>query len=253
MGQVSAAQVTFPADDGSSPELTRLDGRTSVEQGQFLRIPYQFSGTAAMPVQSITLFYRTSRMEKDTSVETTSFAIYNKWYAFIPSDVLLHADYVDYYVKAANAYRTTTTPVRRIQVDHLDDGQTGLRVNFPTDEAVSGQVAVTAKDFFWHCGSIHCPGGWPGAESPPVSGAGRLLHLHPPGVDSYFKNALVCGDQIIKNFSKCSEIPSDSSMAIFVDQRYFTYREDGSAQIQLEIWPGTYGSTWGKRYRRQQR
>ena len=102
MGQVSAAQVTFPADDGSSPELTLLDGRTSVEQGQFLRIPYQFSGTAAMPVQSITLFYRTSRMEKDTSVETTSFAIYNKWYAFIPSDVLLHADYVDYYVKAAN-------------------------------------------------------------------------------------------------------------------------------------------------------
>ena len=53
-------------------------------------------------------------MEKDTSVETTSFAIYNKWYAFIPSDVLLHADYVDYYVKAANAYRTTTTPVRRM-------------------------------------------------------------------------------------------------------------------------------------------
>ena len=33
-------------------------------------------------------------------------------------------------------------------------------------------------------------------------------------------------------------------MAIFVDQKYFTYREDGSAQIQLEIWPGTYGSTW---------
>ena len=27
MGQVSAAQVTFPADDGSSPELTLLDGR----------------------------------------------------------------------------------------------------------------------------------------------------------------------------------------------------------------------------------
>ncbi len=244
MGQVSAAQVTFPADDGSSPELTLLDGRTSVEQGQFLRIPYQFSGTAAMPVQSITLFYRTSRMEKDTSVETTSFAIYNKWYAFIPSDVLLHADYVDYYVKAANAYRTTTTPVRRIQVDHLDDGQTGLRVNFPTDEAVSGQVAVTAKDF----------SGTAQAYTAQVDG--QELNLHPSlelgafftfthrGVDSYFKNALVCGDQIIKNFSKCSEIPSDSSMAIFVDQRYFTYREDGSAQIQLEIWPGTYGSTW---------
>ena len=71
------------------------------------------------------------------------------------------------YVKAANAYRTTTTPVRRIQVDHLDDGQTGLRVNFPTDEAVSGQVAVTAKDF---SGT---------AEAYTAQVDGQELNLHP--------------------------------------------------------------------------
>ncbi len=244
MGKVSAAQVTFPADDGSSPVLTLLDDRTSVQQGQFLRIPYQFSGTAVMPVQSITLYYRTSQMERYTSVKTTSFAIYNKWYAFIPSDVLLHGTYVDYYVKATNAYRTAVTPVRRVQVNHLDDGQTGLRVNFPAEEAVSGQVTVTAKDF---SGAV------------PVYTAqvdGEALSLHPSlelgafftfsyrGVDSYFKNGLVCGGQIIKNFSKCNEIPTDSSMAIFVDQGYFTVQEDGSSRIQLEIWPGTYGSTW---------
>lgn len=244
MGVVNEAQITYPADDGSSPTLTLLDDRTTVTQGDFLRIPYNFAGTDTMPVRSITLYYRTDLMSAYASEETTSFAIYNKWYAFIPSDVLLNAQYVDYYVKAANDYRTTMTEVRRVDVEKLEAGLTGLQVNFPEQETVSGQVNFTVKDFgdTTAAFSVHVDG--QAVEMTPSFAQGAFFTFTHRGVDSYFKNALLCGDSIIRNFAKSSEIPSDSSMAIFVDQRYFTYQADGSATIVLEIWPGTYGSTW---------
>ena len=53
--------------------------------------------------------------------QTTSFAIYNKWYAFIQDGYLQGADWVEYYVRFHNAYRYTQTEPVRVQI-HNDGG-----------------------------------------------------------------------------------------------------------------------------------
>jgi len=252
MGVVAEAQYTFFADDGSSPVLQLLDDSETLNQGQFLRIPYYYAGSSALPVASISLYYKTNDQDTYTEVPTTSFSIYNKYYAFIDNAELLEADYVDYYLKASNAYRTTTTNVRRISMIKNDD-YSGLRVNFDSSEAennavVSDIVAVSAKNF--------------GKPDSTVSftvdgnevGAGRSLErqatftFNYSGVDSYFKNALTTGDEangkVISVFAKCSEIPTTDSLAIPVAQSLFTYNEDGTASIELALRAGTYGSPW---------
>lgn len=244
MGAINDAQVTYAEDDGSSPNLSlAVDPVTSVNQGDFIRIPYNYSGSDVMPVKSIELYYKTPDMDSYVCDKTTSFAIYNKWYAFIPSDVVLNADYVDYYVKAYNTYRYTMTDVQRVNVNKLDN-VTGLRVNFGGDGSLSGTQSLSIKDFDNTTSSITATVDGAPVELIPSFENGAFFTFTHRGVDSYFKNALTCGDKIIKNFSKCSEIPSDSSMAIMVDQSYFTYNEDGSVSIELAIRAGTYGSTW---------
>ena len=243
MGVVADAQLCYPQDDGSAPQLTLLDESTTLKQGEFLRLPYSYSGISVLPVKSIELYYKTSEMTSYACSKTTSFAIYNKWYAFIPSDVLLSADYVDYYVKASNSYRSTRTDVRRITMEKLDDAS-GLRVNLEGDSSLSGVQDFTVKDWDAPGSAITAS-----VDGQPVSLTttlenGAFFTFSHSGVDSYFKNALTCGDTILKNFSKCSEIPSDSSMAVLVDGAFFTYHEDGSASIELALRAGTYGSTW---------
>jgi len=248
LGVCDPNQVTYPANDDSFPMLELLDDRTSINQGEFMRIPYFYEGTRMMPVNAIELYYKTPGMSSFVCIKTTSFAIYNKWYTFIPSDVLLHADYVDYYVKARNAYRFSKTDIRRIAVNKINDAS-GLRVSLNGETAdntqtVSGNVNITAKDF---TGS---------AEPVTMTLDGNPLTTHASlekcafytfsytGVDAYFKNALACGNKIIKLLAACSEIPNDSSMAIRVDSSNFTYNSDGSTTIGLDIWSGTHGSTW---------
>ena len=105
-----------------------------------------------------------SFLRKEKQIETDiSFAIYNKWYAFIPSADILNADYVDFFVKAENTYRATTTDIKRVTVDHLDDvsellscmGKVTVEENFIgarwskllINSAFSGLSTVTGETF----------------------------------------------------------------------------------------------------------
>ena len=253
LGVVNAEQITYKADDGSSPTLTLLDSSTTVEQGDFLRIPYSFAGTAILPVNSFELYYKTSAMTDYVQDKATTAVTYNKYYAFIPSDVLLNADYVDYYLKAKNTYRNTMTEIRRIYVDKIDN-TTGLRVNLNVKTAgdttgtdmqtVSGKLNITAKNF----DDTDLPAAMTldgNALETSVSLEKCAYYTFSyTGVDNYFKNALTCGDKIIKLFARCNEIPAESSMAVRVNSSYFTYNADGTASIELVVRPGTYGSTW---------
>jgi hypothetical protein len=247
LGVIDSAQVTYPADDGSWPALELLDDASSIAQGDSLRIPYSFAGTASMPVTAIELYYRIAGASSFQSVKTRYFPIYNKWYAFIPSALLLDADYVDYYVKASNDYRFTRTDVRRMSIVKINDAS-GLRVSFNGETAegartVSGTLRLTAKNFVNPAMPVT------------VKLEGKELKMHAAlercafftfkqsGADGYFKNALTCGDQVVDLFAGSSEFP-DTSRAIRVDGSLFTYNPDGSAMIELAVRSGTYGSPW---------
>lgn len=250
MGKVEGKQLAYASDDKSAPVLKLLDNTDTINQGNFVRIPYYYAGNDVMPVTSIELYYRTSEMTQYQCVKTTSFAIYNKYYAFIPSDVVLNADYVDYYLKANNAYRSTTTEVRRLSMNKVN-AASGLRVNIngatATDTSsvnVSGMIPITAKNFANTSQNISINLDGKEMTATPSLEKGAFYTFRYSGIDSYFKNALTCGNKIIKLMAQCSEIPSDSSMAILVDSSNFTYKADGSATVELVIRPGTYGSTW---------
>ena len=248
MGTVSEGQIIYAADDKSSPVLTLLDDSSSVDQGNFIRIPYYYAGTDVLPITSIELYYKTSEMTNYQCEKTTAFAIYNKYYAFIPSDIVLNSDYVDYYIKANNAYHTTKTDVRRVTMNKTNNAE-GLRVNIDGKTAgnlenVSGIINVAAKNFADVTQGISATLDGNVLTTTQSLEKGAFYTFRYAGIDSYFKNALTCGDKIIKLMANCSEIPSDSSMAIPVDGSNFTYQQDGSAKIELVIRTGTYGSTW---------
>ena len=252
MGVVADAQYNFFADDGSFPVLELLDASASLNQGEFLRIPYSYAGSSALPVESIDLYYKIDSQDTYTVASTTSFSIYNKYYAFIDNSELLEADYVDYYLKASNAYRSVTTEERRITIIQ-DDDYSGIRVNFNNVEAennavLSGAVDISAKNFDDTSAGVEIF--MDGAAVKASSSLERYAYFtfDYSGVDSYFKNGLTVGDEtngeVISVFAKCSEIPTTDSLAIPVSQSLFTYNSDGSASIELALRAGTYGSTW---------
>lgn len=248
LGVVLPEQLSYPKDDKSSPILKALEEPEAIQQGEFLRVPYYYEGTSDLPVKAIELYYKTSDMDSYEKNVATSFSIYNKYYIFIPSDVLLNAEYVDYYVKAKNAYRTTKTEVRRVNITGLD-AESGLRANIngkTVDESmvVSGEIRLTAKNYSQTQGSISITIDGEEINTSASLEKGAFYTFKHTGIDSYFKNALTSGNEVIKLFAKHSLIPSDSSMAIMVDSKYFTYNEDGTATAELVVRPGTYGSTW---------
>lgn len=261
-GAIAAEQTTFPADDGSRPTLTLstdpydanaltvLDNGLS--EGESLHIPYSYAGTSTLPVTYAELFYKTDTMDSYAVSETSSFAIYNKWYAFVENGYLAGANYVDYYVKFHNAYRTTQTEVRRVDILNKSADQTGIRVSFNgkdvTTGAYSGTVAVTAKDFAGGTPVVTLDGKTVSTSASMERGVYYVFDH--TGVDSYFKNALTTGGDteetsvILDTFSKCSVLPSNGRLAIPVGEQYFTYNPDGSVSITLTVRAGTYGSCW---------
>lgn len=261
MGAVAPGQITFPKDDGTAPKLTLstdpYDAKTletlknGLAYGESLRIPYNYSGTADLPVTHAELFWKTDRMEEYQVTDTKSFAIYNKWYAFVQNGDLQGADYVDYYVRMHNAYRFTQTEVQRVQI-HKDSEQSGSRISINaadvSDGDYSGTVQVSAKDFGGNIEQILLDG--KPLDTQAAMERGAYLVFDYTGVDSYFKNGVTTGGDteqdgtIIGTFSKCSTIPTDGCLAMPINGQYFDYQPDGSATIELTIRPATYGSCW---------
>ena len=263
MGVVNEAQITFSEDDGAVPELTLSTDPYDKEAlkvlneglpyGENLHIPYTYAGTSTLPVTYAELFWRTDKMDHYEVSKTSAFAIYNKWYAFLDNGYLQGADYVDYYVKFHNDYRTTKTDVQRVNIINNDEGQTGVRLSLNNADvkntAYSGTVQVSAKDFSGgRIASIQLDG--KAAELNEAMERGAYFVFDHTGVDSYFKSALTTGGDteetgtILGTFSKCSTLPSDGRLAIPVGGQYFTYNADGTAYIELTVRPGTYGSCW---------
>ncbi|MGI6028855.1 MAG: S-layer homology domain-containing protein [Candidatus Heteroscillospira sp.] len=261
MGVVSDAQITFPEDDGAAPVLTLStdpydeDALKVLDEGlpygENLHIPYTYAGTATLPVTYAELFWRTNEMDYYEVSKTSSFAIYNKWYAFIDNGYLQGADYVDYYVKFHNDYRTTKTDVQRVDIISPDGEGIRLSLNNADvkDTAYSGTVQVSAKDFAGgSIASIQLDG--EAVELNDSMERGAYFVFDHTGVDSYFQNALTTGGDteetgtVIGSFSKCSTLPSNGRLAIQVGGQYFTYNDDGSASIELTVRPGTYGTCW---------
>ena len=262
MGKVDDAQITFSADDGSSPTVTLstdpydADALTVLENGldygENLRIPYSYSGTETLPVKKAELFWRTSEMDHYETTTTTSFSIYNKWYAFIDNGYLQGADWVEYYVKFYNSYRCTKTDLQRVEIHNDSEQPDGTRISINgtdiADKDYSGTVQVSAKNFGGTLSSIQLDGENLTTEAAMERGA-YFVFDH-TGVDSYFKNGLTTGGDteetgtIIGTFSKCSTIPSSGRLAMLVNGQYFTYNDDGSASIELTVRPATYGSCW---------
>lgn len=255
-GIVTNEQLTYLKDDGTTPVIREWSGSPIPEfinQGDILRTPFYYEN-----VKTMELFYKTSNSDSFTKGITTSFSIYNKWYAFIPSDVLLHADYVDFYIKARGVYHTSQTKMKRVKIQKINDAS-GIRVSLNgmtagEEESVSGSVNVTAKNYENSDTPVSITlDGNILSQLPSLEKGAFFTFTHDGGngLDVYYKNALVVKEnedddhgEIIKLFPSHSEVPKQSSMAIPVDSRYFTYNPDGSATIDLYIYTGTNGSTF---------
>jgi hypothetical protein len=226
-------------DTKNAPVLTCLDESiTSVDEGQELNIPYSYEDD--MGIQKITIYYKTSSATDYQSIETTSFRIAGKYFAKIPADKLLNQEYVDYYLEGTNLYRSTKTPVKRIKINKIDDF-TGIRTNLKEGDSLSGNVLITAKaKSDKETVSIKIDN--TKMKQVNLLEKGAFFTFSFSGNDSYFKNAVSIGDNVLTYLAKWSNVMS--SKAVFVDQSYFTYREDGSGVITVSLWAGTQGSAF---------
>lgn len=226
-------------DTKNAPVLTCLDESiTSVDEGQELNIPYSYEDD--MGIQKISIYYKTSSATDYQFIETTSFRIAGKYFAKIPADKLLNQEYVDYYLEGTNLYRSTITPVKRIKVNKIDDF-TGIRTNIKEGDSLSGNVLITAKaKSDKETVSIKIDN--TKMKQVNLLEKGAFFTFSFSGNDSYFKNAVSIGDNILTYLAKWSNVMS--SKAVFVDQSYFTYREDGSGVITVSLWAGTQGSAF---------
>lgn len=241
LGIVKDGQKTYRNAPGKAPVISQIEEITSVTQGDFLRIPYAYESDPEDPTVAISVYYRSNKMKGFVANRSTSFSIYNKWYAYIPSTVFVDADYVDYYVKAETSTNQTVLPIQRITVEKVN--QPGLNVHMTETEDIKGSFYFSANDT---SGSAEIKAALDG-QALDLSDAlspGAFLTFSHTGIDSYFKNALTIGDQVIRQFPKSLYVPSNSSMTILVDQSYFTYNEDGTANVKMTIRTGTYGSPW---------
>ena len=255
-GIVDPAQLIYLADDGKTPVIREWDTTpvpASIDQGSIFRTPYYYENAKSMEV-----FYRASNSDSFVKVVSTSFPIFNKWYTFIPADVLLHADYFDYYIKAKGMYRSVQTDMKRVYISKIND-ETGFRVSLngvtaDNSNEVSGILNITAKNFADTATPVTMTldgNNLPAASALEKGAFFTFTHDGGNGIDAYFKNALVVKahedddyGEIIKLFPQYSEVPGLESQAILVDGRYFTYNPDGSASIDLYIYAGTHGSTF---------
>ena len=250
LGVVKEQQYTFAADDGSYPTLRLWEDTeiSPIAEGQFLRIPYYYAGTDVLPVKEIDLYYRMDGEGAYTKAVATSFSIYNKYYAFIDNAELLGHDSVEYYLVARNEYRSTRTDTVTVPIVR-DDAADGLRVNYNGTQAregqtLSGTVQITGKDFARTGEPVTFAVDGVQQESTAALERYAYFTFDYNGVDSYFKNALTHGEEVLGLFAKCSEIPAIDSLAIPVGEQYFTYAADGSATVALSLYAGTYGSTF---------
>lgn len=243
MGTVSAAQYTYVRDDGSALTL-RLNDTVpdSITQGEELRVNFYYDVTGALARTGITTYYRFDGDGSWNAKTEVKRRVPNLYEALIPADELFSHEYVEFYVSADNRYRSTLSPLYRVQITHLDDID-GIRTNISDGEELGGTVSVTANDGGNNARSeIYIDG----KKLPvyPMLEDGAYFTFHADGRDGYFKSAVTTTENAwIAAIGKWQYTILDGQ-AIHIDNRYFTYNEQSdSYDTTLRFWAGTYGAT----------
>lgn len=239
-GTYEEDQIQYIEDLGTTPELSLIDTDiTSIDEGNQLFINY--SAKDQMNIKKITVYYKTSNDEDYKSIETTSFATPNKYYMIIPSDKLLGSKYVDYFVVAENSYRSSATEVRRINVNPIDQ-ESGIRSNVQDNQVISGEYDFTSRSFDNNDIKMYIDD--EELQSNNTLEKEALFTFSYAGVDSYFRDGITIGNDVITTFSKCNTVLGTSSMTVPIHRKYLSYNEDGTATLKLTLRAGTWGSIW---------
>lgn len=245
MGTVSESQLTYLIDDGSSIELRLALASDrivtedeiipeSVAQGEELRLNFYYAATGNLPRKSLATYYRVNGEGAwNKSVEGGSRVPY-LYESILSADVLFDAEFVEFYVKATNAYRSTICGPYTVQVTKKD--YTALHTNIAEGEQVHGTVAVTANAAI-AVDAVQL-------ETAPMLEDGAYFSFYADGRDSYFKNALTTTEnEWITAIGKWQYAISNGQ-AHHIDSSYFSYNaQTDSYDVTLRFWAGTYGTT----------
>ena len=227
------------ADKGTSPVLKCLDDSiTSIDEGKDLVIPY--SHTDDNKIREISVYYKPEGQNEYSKITTTSFRVPGKYFTNIPGNKLLGSNYVDYYLEAKDDFHTVQTEVKRIKINRLHNDN-GIRTNLTDNEVISGNTLITANDSKNNKNvNIKVDGNKVDTYSTMEKGA--FFEVSYTGIDSYFKNAIAVGDNVLTYLAKWfNTLPSKS---VFVDKKYFTKNDDGSVSVTISMLAGTQGSAF---------
>lgn len=253
MGTVNESQITFLQDDGSALELRLAEAADtfaqedavipeSVNQGEEIRVNFYYAVTGSLPKTGLATYYRFDGEGEWTKSVEGGARIPNLYESIISADELFDHDYVEFYVKASNAYRSALCGPYTVRINKLNDVD-GVRTNISEGEQVGGTVSITANDGGDNANSeIYVDG--VKQETVPMLEDGAYFSFYADGRDSYFKNAITTTeDEWITAIGKWQYAISNGQ-AHHIDNCYFTYnQETGSFDVTLRFWAGTYGAT----------
>lgn len=254
MGTISESQITYLEDDGSSLTLRLAEAAdkivtedvvvpASVDQGEEIRVDFYYKVTGSLPKTAITTYYRFDGEGSWTASVEGGTRVPYLYESIISADELFDHDYVEFYVKASNFYRSTLSDIYTVQINKLNDVQEGVRTNISQGEQVSGTVSITANDGGDNANTKIYVDGTELAAVPMLED-GAYFSFYADGRDSYFKNAITTTDNAWITAIGKWQYAISNGQAHRIDNSYFTYNEEtDSYDVTLRFWAGTWGAT----------
>ncbi|QVY61280.1 S-layer homology domain-containing protein [Cytobacillus gottheilii] len=236
-GLVSEIQKTPLIDLGIKPEISKLEENPQdnlIEEGTDLSIPYAYNEST--DINSFVVYYRTNKSDDWTAQASNSFntRVPGKYYVEIGADRYLNSEYIEYYVEANNTFHTTNTPIHRVSVVHSNEFTGKIRSNLSDNEVVSGTVNIIGRSQDDANVDIKVDGNL--MENTRMLEQGVYFTLDIEGLDGR-KNALLANGELVQTFSRWYDVMP--SRAVKIDSSFFTFNENGDAEVKIRILAGT--------------
>lgn len=240
--QVPVSPVSFKGydgvtDKGTTPVLELAQPvPSSIQEGKELNV--EFKCFDEVPIHTIIMNYKRNGETEYTQVIDKSQRIAGKYFARVLANQLLGYDSVEFYVEAYSPFRHVISGNYTVSIDKLNDTKSNVRLNVKNNELISQTRTITANDGEGNTDTKLYLDNTPVATKNLLEN-GAYISFTADGINSYFKNAITAGDDVLYYMAKWAGL---FSRAVNVDNKYFVKNPDGTWGVTLTVWAGTTGS-----------
>ncbi len=236
LGSVNSEQLSYMVDDGSSIKVTLNDTiPEAVNQNEDIYIEYNIEDSD-LPREGISVIYRFDGTGDWIINTETSQRVPTKFFASITANELFNHDYVEFYVSAANSFRSTKTEISKVKINHIND-VTGIRTNIAEGDSVKGTITVTANNGDSNANTKIYIDDEEVSTKPVIENGGYLGYVATDRAGGFYNAVTSDEDEVI---SYLVWWQSPNGLLTEIDNQYFEYNQDSDTyNVMVKFWAGT--------------